>query len=341
MIYHGNEAYPTALSYAYNKLGIAGFYLYDSQGGNTGSYTYRKNLFGDITAIYQGATCVAKYKYDAWGNCTVCNPDGTANTSASFIGNINPFRYRGYYWDKDLQLYNLQTRWYDPAIGRFISPDSIEYLDPESFGGLNLYGYCLNNPIMYVDPSGHFAITLSTILTAAIIGFAMGTVSGAMYGGLTAMANGQDVWNAIWIGAISGAIMGTGAGIASLFIAPIIVGETVILSGVTLTSSTALLAGVGIAFTSGAVGGATSDVLNQVVDKGRVDNINSIFTSALQWGVINTIGAFLGSIGGPLPNIDTIIATGVFNNFTGVMGLITDVLRVKSSKKKQLKSFFI
>lgn len=52
-------------------------------------------------------------------------------------------------------MYHLQTRWYDPTIGRFISPDSYEYLDPETFGGLNLYAYCLNNPIMYVDPSGH------------------------------------------------------------------------------------------------------------------------------------------------------------------------------------------
>ena len=180
-IYYGNEVYPTALSYAYNKLGIAGFYLYDSQGGNTGSYTYRKNLFGDITAIYQGSTCVAKYKYDAWGNCTVCNPDGTTNASDSFIGNINPFRYRGYYWDKDLQLYYLQTRWYDPAIGRFISPDSIEYLDPESFGGLNLYAYCLNNPIMYVDPSGHVPGLVLALLIAGGLAIGFGGTALADY----------------------------------------------------------------------------------------------------------------------------------------------------------------
>ena len=112
-------------------------------------YTYRKNIFGDITEIYEGATCVAKYKYDAWGNCMVCNPDGTVNTSETFIGNINPFRYRGYYWDKDLQLYYLQTRYYNSSVCRFISPDSHEYLDPETFGGLNLYAYCLNNPVNY------------------------------------------------------------------------------------------------------------------------------------------------------------------------------------------------
>ena len=47
------------------------------------------------------------------------------------------------------------SRYYDPETGRFISPDAIEYLDPSTIGGLNLYSYCNNNPVMYVDPSGH------------------------------------------------------------------------------------------------------------------------------------------------------------------------------------------
>ena len=47
-----------------------------------------KNIFGDITDIYYGSTPVASYKYDAWGNCTVCNLDGSENTDRNFIGNI-------------------------------------------------------------------------------------------------------------------------------------------------------------------------------------------------------------------------------------------------------------
>ena len=140
---------PTLTTFLYNQQGVCGITC-------GSSYTFRKNVFGDITEIYQGTTCVAKYKYDAWGNCTVCNPDGTVNTSENFIGNLNPFRYRGYYWDKHAEMYYLQTRWYDPTVCRFISPDSYEYLDPTTFGGLNLYAYCVNNPIMYSDPSGHF-----------------------------------------------------------------------------------------------------------------------------------------------------------------------------------------
>ncbi len=72
---------------------------------------------------------------------------GAEITSSSHIGNKNPFRYRGYYYDTETKLYYLQTRYYDPAIGRFISRDSIEYADPETINGLNLYAYCGNNPV--------------------------------------------------------------------------------------------------------------------------------------------------------------------------------------------------
>ena len=65
-------------------------------------------------------------------------------------------------------MYYLESRYYDPEIGRFISPDSIEYIDPEYVNGLNLYAYCDNNPIMNVDPSGCFAITLGIGVSAAI-----------------------------------------------------------------------------------------------------------------------------------------------------------------------------
>ncbi len=80
--------------------------------------------------------------------------DGNDITSATHIGNLNPFRYRGYYYDTETGLYYLQTRYYDPELGRFISQDSLEYADPETINGLNLFAYCANNPIKYVDPTG-------------------------------------------------------------------------------------------------------------------------------------------------------------------------------------------
>ena len=131
------------LTFLYNGEGLTGFVL------NSTVYTYRRNLFGDIIAIYQGNTKVAEYAYDAYGNCTIVFATGNA-------GILNPFRYRGYYYDSDIELYYLQSRYYDPETGRFINADDVSYLDPETIHGLNLYAYCLNNPVMYIDETGHF-----------------------------------------------------------------------------------------------------------------------------------------------------------------------------------------
>jgi RHS repeat-associated protein len=107
---------------------------------------------GDVVAIYDSnGAKVVEYAYDAWGNCTV---KGT--TSNYNLAYDNPIRYRGYYYDEDTKLYYLNARYYSPEWRRFISPDDTYYLDPESVNGLNLYCYCGNDPINFVDPSGHF-----------------------------------------------------------------------------------------------------------------------------------------------------------------------------------------
>lgn len=96
-----------------------------------------------------------EYAYDAWGNHAVLDANGNdISDDLTNIGNLNPFRYRGYFYDTETELYYLQTRYYDPEVGRFIMIDSVEYLDPESINGLNLYAYCGNNPVMFTDPNG-------------------------------------------------------------------------------------------------------------------------------------------------------------------------------------------
>ncbi len=132
--------------YLYGVDGIAGFRY------NNVTYLYRKNVQGDITHIYEkcedgSLKQVAHYAYDAYGNVKELQEN-------SAISQLNPFRYRGYYYDTETGLCYLISRYYDPETGRFISADSIEYLDPETLGGLNLYSYCLNNPIMNTDPVG-------------------------------------------------------------------------------------------------------------------------------------------------------------------------------------------
>ena len=143
----------TDLRFLYDEDDVIGF---QQVAGNTKTlYFYRRNLFGDVIAIYnESNTLLARYIYDAWGNHKVLNPDGSENTSSTFIGNINPLRYRGYYYDSDLGLYYCKARYYDPITCRWISMDDISFIDPWYVDGMNLFSYCGNNPIAYYDDTG-------------------------------------------------------------------------------------------------------------------------------------------------------------------------------------------
>ena len=139
--------------YYYDAQGVIGF-KYD---GNV--YYYKKNLLGDVDRIYDAnKNLVAEYKYDAWGNHRIYNSGGIDITDEisynSSVAKLNPFRYRGYYYDTETGLYYLNSRYYDPSIGRFINADDISYIQPTDINGLNLYAYCGNNPVMYTDPDG-------------------------------------------------------------------------------------------------------------------------------------------------------------------------------------------
>ncbi len=330
----------TTINYHYVLNKLVGFTY--NKGGKASNYIYRRNLQGDIIGIYDSlGNEVGGYAYDAYGKCYVKYKDNSSEEEKTIL-NTNPFRYRGYYYDNETGLYYLNARYYDPSIGRFISPDVLTILDETKgqINGLNLYMYCNNNPVMFVDPSGCFVITLSVILWAAIIGAGLGIVSGAIYGGITAAANGQNVWVGIGIGALTGGLMGAGAGVASLFIAPVLVGASVSMGNVLLSAGAALAIGTSIAFGSGAIGGAVSDMLTQSINNGRVSDWNSVGISALQWGLINTASAYLGSIGGPLSKLETTFITGVFNNVTGGIGFVVDVIRNMISNRKQMNSLF-
>ena len=162
-----------AIYYYYDSTGICGMNL------NGTKYWFRKNAFGTIMEIFDmSGTLLCMYAYDAWGNHMVLNPDGTENTSSTFIGNINPIRYRGYYWDSEFNLYYLQSRYYDSETARFISPDSTQYLDNTDVQGLNLYTYCNNNPVMYVDPEGTFWGIIGIIVVISLLAICLVSLSG-------------------------------------------------------------------------------------------------------------------------------------------------------------------
>ena len=118
---------------------------------------YMYNGHGDVTALINASgTIIATYYYDSFGNIT--SSTGTAD---------NPFKYAGYRHDNETGLYYLMARYYDPVTARFLSEDTFRgnNLDPLS---LNLYTYCNNNPIIYVDPSGHSLIGLVTSIVSGL-----------------------------------------------------------------------------------------------------------------------------------------------------------------------------
>ena len=111
-------------------------------------YYYVKNLQGDVTAIVDGSgAAVATYVYDAWGNLISDEP--AENT----IGHLNPIRYRGYVYDPESGFYYLQSRYYDPELGRFLNADAFASTGQGLLGN-NMFAYCNNNSVNVYDPSG-------------------------------------------------------------------------------------------------------------------------------------------------------------------------------------------
>ncbi|MBQ1735944.1 MAG: DNRLRE domain-containing protein [Firmicutes bacterium] len=134
------------------------YFFYDSNGqiqafsDGIDIYYYIKNAEGDILGIVDtgNGDVVATYSYDDWGVPTV------TNYGNSTIGDINPFRYRGYYYDSETGLYYVCHRYYDPSIGRWISPDSVISGVGGSLTGYNLFTYCGNDPINRSDSTGNW-----------------------------------------------------------------------------------------------------------------------------------------------------------------------------------------
>ena len=168
-----NGALSTKIRYYYDAEGICGINY------NGYDYNFIKDTLGNISKVVYQGRIIGEYNYDAWGKHSILyfetnKVDETTKSRERNVLNNNPFRYKGYYYDIETQLFYCNSRYYSPELCRFISPDSIEYLDPQSINGLNLYAYCGNDPVNKYDPSGHIAIIgavgLSTAAYYAIIG---------------------------------------------------------------------------------------------------------------------------------------------------------------------------
>lgn len=174
---------------------------------------------------------------------------GIKGDNGSSLKEIDPFRYRSYYYDTETGLYFLKTRFYDPEVGRFITIDDIS-LAPDTINGLNLYAYCGNNPVMRVDPNGNawWHWVLGIIVVAVLVGLTIATAGGF---GAGLMAIGF---------AANGMVM-AGASMATTILAFASVG-----AAVALTAS-AVVAGIN-AVETWATGGSFSAGLNEIKDYG-------------------------------------------------------------------------
>ena len=299
-------------------------YIYNEQNQLVGfehqqnNYFYVRDLLGIIRNIIDvNGNIVVTYKYDGWGNHKVYGSSNVENTSTDFIGNINPFRYKGYYYDVETDWYYLQNRYYSPLLSRFINMDHTLYLEPGSIDGINLFAYCANNPVMYADPSGCVpewlgwaltgvalvgltALTVLSLGTAAPItgvmaGVIIGATCGAYAGAITSVVsqgifNGWDnisswaVLKQTGIGAFTGAISGLGAGL----------GTTVLTGGISQVTS-GLFDGSIDSFSDGLIqfalggmlAGMTYGLGKTVSNKLAVSKISKIIGNSNKNAVIN------------------------------------------------------
>jgi len=202
-------------------------------GGAT--YYYVTNLQGDVVAILDSTgAAVVEYTYDAWGR-----PLSKVDNTSFDLGDLNPLRYRGYVYDHETGLYYLQSRYYNPEWGRFISADNILLSPGGDVLGNNLFAYCLNNPVMGYDPSGCLdweliakialttvvvaacltgvgaiaaaaataaAVSVSAAVTTAVVGAGLSTMCAAVDGGLCATESGGKFVDGFLAGAIGGSV---------------------------------------------------------------------------------------------------------------------------------------
>ena len=131
------------IKFLYDEVGL----LYGFEYDNEVYYYLRDALQTIIGIINENKEIVCEYEYDAWGNHKVLNGNRVETTGKNFIGNINPFRYKGYYYDEETGYFWLSSRYYSPELGRFIQPADVSTLNPYSINGLNLYAYASNNSI--------------------------------------------------------------------------------------------------------------------------------------------------------------------------------------------------
>ena len=202
-------------------------FFYDSNGTPLAlkvggvTYYYVTNLQGDaIQLVDSTGTAVAAYEYDPYGNIVSQSGD---------LADLNPLRYRGYYYDKETGFYYVSSRYYDPEIGRFINADDIDYLGADGSPlSYNLFAYCMNNPVNRFDVNGNWSlpnwakVAIGAVATVAAVAVTVATggaaapvligVAASTIGGAAVSAVNHRVTTGSWEGAGKAALDGAADG---------------------------------------------------------------------------------------------------------------------------------
>ena len=129
--------------------------LYGFIKDNTEKYLYiRDNLQNIIAITSLSGEIVVKYSYDAWGKLL-----STTGSLASTIGALNPFKYKGYYYDQESGMYYCKSRYYVPDWCRWLNADNFNYLEFDNLNNCNAFAYCENDPVLGYDPNGTWSWT--------------------------------------------------------------------------------------------------------------------------------------------------------------------------------------
>ena len=259
--------------YEYDDSGETLYYYGLNRTHNSDGEIYVYNAHGDVVQLVKDNAVTVSYTYDAFGNIT--EQIGT---------NDNPFLYCGEYYDAETETYYLRARYYNPANGRFSAEDTHWNLSNMLYGdspvkmneyedalGLNkytllpnteaigqsgnLYVYCANNPVVYIDPNGKFVISATTLLVAGGIAL-VGTIGG-LVGNHIAEEKGATGWEKagyIAGGAVLGGAIG---GVGGYFAAPAIISATGV-AGISVSS-----AGISTVAAAGTTFGSMGTLLAQ------------------------------------------------------------------------------
>ena len=287
-IQESNNTYIINYFYDDNKLiteikdNIRNDYIYDEYDelygfiqNNTNIYYYVRDYIGNILGIVDNSGDLkVKYNYDAYGNIISITGESM----------YNPFRYKGYYYDNDIEMYYCHNRFYNPKWRRWLTPDSPNYLNIDTPSGMNLFIYCNNNPVMYSDGEGNFPGIITAMLIGAGIGALIGAVGQA----------GADVLSNLWsrrfnisdwsmsswqtyVGAIVGGAIG---GALTPILGPV--------STATINGAVSSFVGMGLEnitgesnysfgemFTTSVFAGAFSGLTAAIIDKVKIPGITS------------------------------------------------------------------